>query len=373
LSYTKTNDSSLQTSAAALHPEDIPPTWSQVTPEWLTAALNAELPDVKVADVELVTQDDGTNRRARFRMRYAEGSGPEFVFLKAHASDHRAVHLRNGNLWNEARLFSSGQQLPLDHPRVYKSIIDLLGLDFLLVMEDLRERGADPRDSTRPMTVEQVADGLRGLARLHSRYWGFTASTHPELDWVETWAPTEGWQFGLRKHVPRGLERGSDSLPPSISVMTGDEIVAIWSRYVGTLAHGPVTLLHGDAHIGNTYVLPQGSVGFLDWQVVRRGGWSQDVGYFLIGSLSEADRRAHERELIEIYRRALTVPDDQRPSLEDAWLIYRATPSYGLGIWLSTLGTDGYQRFEVSLALAERFACAFVELGTLAALAEIGA
>jgi hypothetical protein len=69
----------------------------------------------------------------------------------------------------------------------------------------------------------------------------------------------------------------------------------------------------------------------------------------------------------------LTVPDDQRPSAQDAWLIYRATPGYGLGIWLSTLGTDGYQRLEVSLALAERFACAFVELDTLAALAEIGA
>lgn len=373
MSHAEENESGRQPSAAPLHPDDIPPTWPEVTPDWMTAALNAEHPDARVSDVELVTQDDGTNRRARFRVIYAEGSGPELVFLKAHASEHRAVHLRNGNLWNEARLFSSGQQLPLDHPKVYKSIIDLLGLDFLLIMEDLRQRGADPRDSTRPMTVGQVADGLRGLARLHSRYWGFTADSHPELDWVETWAPTEGWQFGLRKHVPRGLERGRDSLPEIIRSMTGDEIVAIWSRYVGTLAQGPLTLLHGDAHIGNTYVLPRGGVGFLDWQVARRGGWSQDVGYFLIGALTEADRRDHERELLEIYRHALTVPEDQRPSADDAWLIYRATPGYGLAIWLSTLGTDGYQRFEVSLALAERFACAFVELDTLRALAEIGA
>src|SRR3546814_7238951 len=76
---------------------------------------------------------------------------------------------------------------------------------------------------------------------------------------------------------------------------SSDQIVAFWTRYVGSLGRGPVTLLHGDAHVGNTYVLPDGSVGFLDWQVVRRGCWSQDVGYFLVGALTQDDRREHER------------------------------------------------------------------------------
>lgn len=44
------------------------------------------------------------------------------------------------------------------------TIVDYLRLDFLLVMEDLVNRGAYPRDATRPMTVDQVANGLRGLA-----------------------------------------------------------------------------------------------------------------------------------------------------------------------------------------------------------------
>ncbi len=50
---------------------------------------------------------------------------------------------------------------------------------------------------------------------------------------------------------------------------------------------------------------------------------------------------------------------------------YRASPAYGLAIWLSTLGTDGWQRREVSLALAQRYAAAFVDLDTLAALDEL--
>lgn len=151
--------------------------------------------------------------------------------------------------------------------------------------------------------------------------------------------------------------------------MSGAAIVDRWARYVDTLASAPVTLTHGDAHIGNTYVLPNGDVGFLDWQVVRRGRWSQDVGYFLIGSLTEADRRRHERDLIEAYRTALDVPAAERPGQEAAWREYRSTPAYGLAIWLSTLGSDGWQRPEVSLALSQRFAAAYVELDSDEAMA----
>jgi Ser/Thr protein kinase RdoA (MazF antagonist) len=221
------------------------------------------------------------------------------------------------------------------------------------------------------MTVEQVENGLRGLARLHSRYWGYSKESHGELEWVQTWAPTEGWQVGLKKYIPIGLERAAGKLPDAVMKYGSDEIVELWARYVTSLTRGPMTLLHGDAHIGNTYVLPDGEVGFLDWQVARRGEWSQDVGYFLVGSLVERDRRRSEESLLELYRTTLEVPDGERPPKEQAWLRYRATPAYGLAIWLSTLGTDGWQRPEVSLALAQRYAAAFVELESERALAGI--
>ncbi len=351
-----------------MRPSRIPRDWDKVTPQWMTAAIATRHPGAVVDEVRVILRDDGTNRRARLGLTYSQGSGPETVFMKAHDPAHRLVHLRNGNLFGEARLFRSGVELEVDHPLVYKAIVDRLRLDFLLVMEDLTARGADPRDSTRPMSVEQVANGLRGLARLHSRYWGFTARTQPALRWVKTWKPTEGWQVGLKRRIPIGLERGAESLPAEIMRLSADELVGIWARYVGSLSQGAMTLLHGDAHIGNTYVLPDDDVGFLDWQVVRRGDWSQDVGYFLIGSLTEEDRRSSEAELIEEYRRALQVPIDQLPSSEAAWLRYRTTPAYGLAIWLSTMGTDGWQRPEVSLALAQRYAAAFVELETMGAL-----
>lgn len=355
-----------------MKPSRAPRRWEDVTPQWMTAALAARDSRAEVAAVTLAQNDDGTNRRARFSLDYASGAGPSSVFLKAHTPQHRIVHLRNGNLFNEARLFASGAELPLEHPRVFHAVPDYPRLDFLIVMEDLLERGADARDATRPLTVEQAADGLAGLARLHSRYWNFSKWRERRLRWVKPWRPSKGWQVGLRRCVPRGIERGAGELPDEVTTLTGDAVVDLWVRYVRGLSRPPVTLLHGDTHIGNTYVLPDGTVGFLDWQVVRRGHWSQDAGYFPISALTVADRRAAQEELLEGYRAGLKVPEGQRPSREEAWLWYRASTCYGLAIWLSTLGTDGYQSREVSLLLAQRFAAAFVELDGAGALAELG-
>ena len=172
--------------------------------------------------------------------------------------------------------------------------IDRPGLDYVIVMEDLALRGADPRDATRPLTIEQTANGVRSLAAPHSAFWGFSGATRPALAWVQTWEPTEGFQSGLRRRVPTGLERAAGVLPDEVARYDGDEIVDLWVRFVSSLTTGSMTLLHADLHIGNTYVLPDDEVGFLDWEVTRRGNWSQDLGYFVIGALPEADRRSSQ-------------------------------------------------------------------------------
>jgi Phosphotransferase enzyme family len=337
----------------------------------MSAALGSIHPEIEVTDVALLMRDDGTNRRARLTLTYSGRAGPEVVFLKAEG-EHRLLHFRNGNLFNESALFASGVPLYVDHPVVYHVEIDREALDWLIVMEDVTRRGGDPRDSTRPMTVDQVANGTRSLARLHGAYWDFSVARPPELEWVQMWAPTEGFSSGLRSRIPLGLERGAAVLPSFVRGLDADEIVDIWARYVTSLTQGPVTLLHGDAHIGNTYVLPDDTVGFLDWQVVRSGNWSQDTGYFAVGALTLEDRRTCEHDLVEEHRKALDLAEDRRPGRDEAWLRYRASAAYGLPIWLSTLGTDGFQTHEVSAALVERYAAAFMELDSLAALRQLG-
>ena len=114
---------------------------------------------------------------------------------------------------------------------------------------------------------------------------------------------------------------------------------------------GTPTLLHGDAHIGNTYVLPGSRLGFLDWQVVRRGDHILDLGYFLQGALTVDDRRSHEVDLVEEYHQHLAGTDG--PSFDEIWLRYRASVTHGLTLWLATAASN-WQRPEASAELGSR-------------------
>src|SRR4029079_8080571 len=78
--------------------------------------------------------------------------------------------------------------------------------------------------------------------------------------------------------------------------------------------------------------------------------------------------RSCARRCSTVYRNALDVPRDELPTKDEAWLRYRACAAYGLAIWLSTLGNDGWQSREVCEDRARRYGAAFVELESTAAL-----
>lgn len=333
----------------------------------MTAAISGHHPGAVVEAVSVASRDDGTNRRARLALRYATGSGPATVFVKAIDPEHADLVELTSGLYHEPRLFLSEVALPLDHPRVYRAIVDEERRDFLLLMEDVVARGADPRDATRPLNLDEAAQGVRGLARLHGAFWGERISGNPALRWVEPFVPFAGLELAP---LEVAYQRLGSSVPAEITAMSGVDLFGdIWARYIRTLTRGPQTLLHGDPHIGNTYVLPDGEVGFLDWQMVRRGNFSLDLGYFLQGALSVADRRAGERGLLEQYRGALGLPETELPSAEQIWLHYRASAAHGLAIWIATLsGGESWQRPDISLSFAQRYAAAFTDLDTRAAL-----
>lgn len=348
----------------------IPKGWDGITAGWMTNALASHHAGAVVDSVRVALRDDGTNKRARLGLTYSAGSGPATVFAKAVDPDHAELVALTSGLYHEPRLFSSGVTLPLDHPTVYAALIDEERSDFLLIMEDVVGRGADPRDSTRPMTVAQVANGVRGLARLHSAFWGDRLTGNQALNWVEPFVAFEGMQYAPL-HIAH--ERLGDTVAAEILALTGEQLfIDIWARYIGTLTGSSTstpTLLHGDPHIGNTYVLPDDDVGFLDWQMVRRGNWSLDLGYFLQGALTIDERRRSERELLDEYRSALTLPAAEMPSADEVLLRYRASVAHGLAIWLATLsGGDAWQSPEICLALAQRYAAAFIDLETPAAI-----
>jgi Phosphotransferase enzyme family len=347
----------------------VPKSWEDITPEWMSAALAAEHPGATVEAVTVALRDDGTNRRARLGLSYSAGSGPATVFAKAADPAHKAMIRLTSGMFHEPRLFSCGVPLPLEHPVVYAAPIDETEYDFMMIMEDLKARGADPRDGTRPLTVEQAAAGVRGLGRMHGRYWGDRVLDDPALDWLEPFVPWGGMRGAP---LPAALDRLSDDTPAEVMSLTMDALLdSIWKPYIRTLTTSPQTLLHGDPHIGNTYVLPDDEVGFLDWQVARRGNWSLDLGYFLQGALTLEDRRRSERALLDEYKESLGLPADELPSADEIWLRYRASVAHGLTLWLVTASAGDWQRSDISVALAQRYSHAYADLDTASALAEI--
>jgi Phosphotransferase enzyme family len=352
------------------HDPALPTDWDAITPDWMTAALARHFPAARVDAVAVEMRDDGTNRRARLRISYREGDGPATVFVKGVDPDHREMIKFTSGLFHEPRLFNAGIELPLEHPVVYAAPIDEAAEDFVLVMEDLTARAADPRDALRPLTVEQAASGVRGLGRMHGKFWGPRISDCRELDWVEPFVAWDGMQWAP---LPAAQERLGPETPPEVLALSIGELVDdIWKPFIGSLTRAPQTLLHGDPHIGNTYVLPDGEVGFLDWQVLRRGNWSLDLGYFLQGALTVEDRRSHERALLAEYRDALGLPADELPSPDEIWLRYRASVAHGLCTWLATASAgELWQRPDIALELAQRYSVAYGDLHTKDALAAI--
>jgi hypothetical protein len=333
----------------------VPASWT-FTPEWASNVIGASYPGAVVEHVAADSVDAGTTSRLRLHLTYQRGQGPATVFLKAQGGlSHRMMLSSLGLLTPEARLFASGVPLPVRHPTVYATGVDRVRLNSIVVMQDVAARGAATNIATTPLTVDEVASGLIGLAHLHSRFWGPMPAA---LSWVKPWRIQHGWTLlaliGGIKGPPRLRDAGHLDILP-VPARRWDQCLRLARRSAALSRSGPQTLLHGDTHVGNTYTMPDGGVGFFDWQLVRRGNWSHDVGYFIISALTEDDRRTHERALLDHYL------DILRPALnrDEAWQTYLRTPAYGLTAWLETYASADYQADDVSLTLLRRFGTAF--------------
>jgi len=72
---------------------------------------------------------------------------------------------------NEAKFFSSwAPEMNISIPRAYWSGWEE-GVQGLVLMEDLAARNARFGNATRPITIDQQAQTLDLLARMHARWW----------------------------------------------------------------------------------------------------------------------------------------------------------------------------------------------------------
>lgn len=349
----------------------VPRSLDAISPAWMTAALAARFPGAVVGEIELIGHTRGTNDRAAVALRYASGEGPSRAFVKLHGAPlNRLALIALRAFYAEAELAASGVELPIESPLPIAAGWERRRLATIVVMEDVTLRDGEPNSAARPLNVAQARDGVRQLARLHAAFAG--GGLPPALSFVRSWRLSRGWSPISAASLTRGLALaravdGAEALRHARALTLARQ----FRLSADLAAGGPQTLLHGDPHLGNTYSLRGGRVGFYDWQLIRSGNWSHDLGYFLVSALTVRDRREHERDLLNAYLAAQREGGGTPPDAAAAWERYRATPAYGLATWLHTLAGGSFQARGDCLAVIERFAAAYADLETasVAALA----
>jgi len=245
---------------------------------------------------------------------------------------------------------------------------------FVLLMEDLGPRAPHINSMMDEDNVAAVEAILDTLARLHAHYWE-TPRFRSDLAWVQNQVEgqLETLFCGLlREHIAKELrrEKFKDEM---VQEVRGSEAqlfagMRALKRHQATL---PQTVLHGDAHFANTYVLPDGTGGVLDWQVSARGFLMHDIGYFLPTALSVDMRRRKERELLAYYRDRLCSHGVQAaPDLETLWLEYRRSAIYGFHMGWLTAPRENYG-WEVMVLGNHRTKTAYLDHDTARLIAEL--
>ena len=175
-----------------------------------------------------------------------------------------------------------------------------------LLLEDLRVRSVKFPNVLVPVTLDDLRAVIDQVARLHAAFWCSPRLTS-DLSWMQSHVTGDihslytdpdkrpaiiAYQLETTQFKREMVQRLRTS-GPELARLT-----AVVQRHQSTL---PQTVVHGDAHIGNTFLIPDGGAGLVDWQLCVRGFGMHDVTYLLATSLPVADRRAHERELIAYY------------------------------------------------------------------------
>lgn len=344
-----------------------PVTVSHIERGWLATQIAKGVPNTRIDRLEVLDGTSGTTDRRRLALHWNESGRdaglPARVFIKSTpltASSRIMVGpLRMAA--NEVRWYDSvGPELVDIAPRAYASYA-ARGARFLLVLEDLGERGCRPYSLGEKADLAHLKGLMIALGTLHARFWD-SPRFAGQLSWIvpERQRPAHRLLTLTHRRLRKRFLEPSCADSPAVrrlaAALTEHEDTIITRR-----EQGPLTLVHGDSHLGNTYRLDDGSSGLLDWQVVHRGQGLREVAYLLGSGAPIEIRRRHERELIALYLETLAsrgVKDP--PTAARAWDDYRFWISYA---WDAVQLTRMWPGLQTPAALDASWArvCAAVE------------
>jgi Ecdysteroid kinase-like family len=306
-------------------PEDL-------TREWLAAALGTG--PIDALSIESIGTGQMSESR-RVMIDYARGpdNGPPTVVLKTASADQnsRSTGVGLGIYDREVRFYRElAPRLGGPLAGCHFAVIDPGEGWFTLLLEDVSP--AVQGDQIAGCTVEQARLALQALAKLHAPLFA-----DPQLG-ATPWLNQENVlsQGLMNQLLPAFLERHGERVLP--------EHQEVCRRFVASLdgwvsdRRPPLGLVHGDYRLDNMLFGAQEAPRrfvVVDWQTVSWGPVMTDASYFLGGSLTLEDRRAHEQELVREYYDALGAHGVGGFDWADCWREYRRQSFLGV---LMTVG-----------------------------------
>lgn len=319
----------------------LPVTVADVTAEWLTAALRQRASGVTVKAAEIVDILNTTTTKIRLRLTLDEtgikAGIPDLIIVKGGFQEHSREldHMHRREVQGYRDVFPN---VPIPHPACYFADFDAERRQGIIIMEDLAARGVTFCNALQPQSFEQVSRRLAALARFHAATWdspdlrvGGRWSELPEFfavmqGFFDKCTSPEHWDRFMA--MPRGVAT-------SFRFRDRDWMIEAWTRmhrYALTLPH---CVLHGDVHLGNLYIEPDGTPGFFD-TLASHGPGMLEVSYHISASVDIADRARWEGALVQIYLDELARAGATPPPFDEAMRQYAIFLIYGLFIWQTT-------------------------------------
>ena len=348
----------------------IPVAIEEVTPAWLTAALNYGGIEAVVDTVQIEPVGVGVGIMSLlFRLTpvYGAGDGPASMILKMAPpyEQVRAVAAGYGFYEREVEIYRSlGDKVGLRPPLLYFADHDATTDDFVVVMEDFGSlRCCDQLDGCSPADAHHI---VQALAEHHAAWWADDRLT--TLGFIHPWADPPYPQYHLESTTqqwPVLIERFGHLVPERIRAL-GDRWAEIGPALMEDGPNHPCTLCHGDVRLDNVFFHDDADdpVSIVDWQIAGVAPGAGDLGYFMSQSLTVADRRAHEHDLVHLYHDTLVARGVSDYPFAELWDDYRRNVLFCLSYPMSVCAVELANDRAVALATAmlERSIAAIIDL-----------
>lgn len=345
----------------------LPLTVEDVNLDWLNAALGESRTGVSVGSIDDRKVIPGTATKILLRVSYGsnvEGGPPRDICVKGGFNEALRAFVAYGNVLEANFYRHLAARLTAPLPRCWYACAEPERAQGIIILDNLETLGATFPDPLRPWHPDRVARALDSLASIHGQTWNAEPAIYPWLR-IGTWIREVATTLLSEEHWNKIFSSPTAPVLPAALQDRGRASRALFEMWRLDDQSPHRCVCHSDAHMGNTYLAANGDVGFLDWQGVALAPHMDDVSNIIGGSMTIADRRANERDLLRHYLSALAGKGGPRLGFDDAWLNYRRYHMHGI-LWAVTPAS--MQSDDKVLAMAERHMAAIVDHDVVALL-----